>query len=69
MDNKKIILLSLLFVVALLVFLFVMEKLSLKGIDSNSQIGGDSIDISGRSEIKGDVQNGSKPLDTILKSD
>jgi hypothetical protein len=46
-----------------------MEKISLKNIDSNSNIGAESIDLSGRSEIKQDTEGNTKTLDTILKSE
>lgn len=69
MDNKKIIIASLAFIVILLAFLFIMEKISLRGIDTNSKIGVESIDLSDKKEIQGENRESSKSLDTILKSE
>lgn len=69
MDNKKIIIASLVFLIVLLTFLFIMEKISLRGIDTNSDIGAESIDISDRQEINENSSGASDTLDTILKSD
>lgn len=69
MDNKKIIIASLVFLIVLLTFLFIMEKISLRGIDTNSNIGVESIDISDRKEINENSPGAGDTLDTILKSD
>lgn len=69
MDNKKIIIAAFTFIVILLAFLFIMEKISLRGIDVNSNIGAESIDLSDREEIKEKNPGSKNSLDTILKSE
>mgnify|MGYP006866500065 FL=1 len=66
MDSKKIVLGSLLFIILILGFLFIFEKISLKKIDSKSSLGDQMIDISKRSEIQ-EKSKGSNSLDTILE--
>jgi len=66
MDSKKIVLGSLLFIILILGFLFIFEKISLKKIDSESSLGDQMIDISKRSEIQ-EESKGANSLDTILE--
>ncbi len=66
MDSKKIVLGSLLFIILILGFLFIFEKISLKKIDSKSSLGDQMIDISKRSEIQ-EKSKGANSLDTILE--
>lgn len=69
MSSNKIILGTVLFIILLLGFLFIFEKMSLKKIDSQSTLGEQTIDLSKRSEIQEKPEGSSKPLDTILKKE
>lgn len=68
-SSKNIVLVSILFVVVLLGALFIVERMSLRKIDSQSTLGEQTIDLSNRPELKEKNQGSSKQIDTILKKE